>query len=110
MRQAQPPYRVVSAALRERIDSGEWLPGEQIPSVRKIADEYGVSMATARRAVVVLREADLILALIATIVTTLLLWHASRIALGRWQRPSGGISASSARTASNSFSPGTESC
>ena len=29
-----------------------------------------------------LREADLILALIATIVTTLLLWHASRIALG----------------------------
>jgi Fe-S oxidoreductase len=29
-----------------------------------------------------LREADLILALIASIVTTLLLWHASRIALG----------------------------
>ena len=29
-----------------------------------------------------LREADVILALIATIVTTLLLWHASRIALG----------------------------
>jgi Fe-S oxidoreductase len=29
-----------------------------------------------------LREADLILALIATIVTTLLLWHATRIALG----------------------------
>jgi Fe-S oxidoreductase len=35
-----------------------------------------------------LREADLILALIATIATTLLLWHASRIALGlnEWPR------------------------
>ncbi len=60
MRQAQPPYRAVSAALRERIDSGEWLPGEQIPSVRKIAEEYGVSIGTARRALVVLREAGLI--------------------------------------------------
>lgn len=60
MRQAQPPYRAVSAALRERIDSGEWLPGEQIPSVRKIAEVYGVSIGTARRALVVLREAGLI--------------------------------------------------
>lgn len=59
-RQAQPPYRTVSAALRERIDSGEWLPGEQIPSVRKIAEEYGVSIGTARKALVVLREAGLI--------------------------------------------------
>ena len=34
-------------------------------------------------------EADLILALIAGIVTTLLLWHASRIALGLNEWPAG---------------------
>jgi len=41
-----------------------------------------------------LREADLILALIATIATTLLLWHASRIALGlnEWPRDSAPVS------------------
>jgi Fe-S oxidoreductase len=41
-----------------------------------------------------LREADLILALIATIVLTLLLWHASRIALGlnEWPRSAAPIS------------------
>lgn len=38
----------------ERIDSGEWLPGEQIPSVRKITEEDGVSIGTARRAPAVL--------------------------------------------------------
>ena len=36
-----------------------------------------------------LGEADLILALIAGIVTTLLLWHASRIALGLNEWPAG---------------------
>jgi Fe-S oxidoreductase len=41
-----------------------------------------------------LGEADLILALIATIATTLLLWHASRIALGlnEWPRDSAPVS------------------
>ncbi len=41
-----------------------------------------------------LGEADLILALIATIATTLLLWHASRIALGlnEWPRSSAPVS------------------
>ncbi|MDQ6815789.1 MAG: hypothetical protein M3018_00065, partial [Actinomycetota bacterium] len=41
-----------------------------------------------------LGEADLILAMIATIVTTLILWHASRIALGlnEWPRGSSPLS------------------
>jgi Fe-S oxidoreductase len=41
-----------------------------------------------------LREADLILAMIATIATTLLLWHASRIALGlnEWPRSDAPVS------------------
>jgi len=60
MRSAVPPYRVVSAALRERVGNGEWLPGEQLPTVRQIADQYGVSVATARRALVILRDDALI--------------------------------------------------
>jgi DNA-binding GntR family transcriptional regulator len=60
MRQAEPPYRAVSSALRERIRAGEWLPGEQIPSVRKLAEQYGVSIGTARRAVAVLRDEGLV--------------------------------------------------
>ena len=60
VRRAEPPYRAISAALRERIRSGEWLPGEQIPSVRQIAEEYGVSIGTARRATAVLAEERLV--------------------------------------------------
>jgi len=60
MRQAQPPYRLVSAALRERIEAGEWLPGEQLPTLRDIATQYTVSTATARRALIVLRDDGLV--------------------------------------------------
>ena len=59
-RQAEPPYRLVSAALRERLESGEWLPGEQLPTVRAIADQYSVSLATARKALAVLADDGLI--------------------------------------------------
>jgi len=59
-RQAEPPYRLVSAALRERVESGEWLPGEQLPTVRAIADQYSVSLATARKALAVLADDGLI--------------------------------------------------
>jgi GntR family transcriptional regulator len=45
------PYRRVAAALRERLDNGEWLPGEALPSVSDLAGQYGVSRSTAARAV-----------------------------------------------------------
>jgi GntR family transcriptional regulator len=48
------PYLAVAAALRERLDGGEWLPGEVLPGVIALADEYGVSKSTAARAVTVL--------------------------------------------------------
>lgn len=50
-RQPRIPHEAVAAALRERLDAGEWLPGEQIPSARKLAAEYGVSHTTAARAI-----------------------------------------------------------
>lgn len=48
------PYLAVADALRERIDSGEWLPGEALPSAAALAQEYKVSRSTAGRAIRVL--------------------------------------------------------
>ena len=45
------PWQRVAGNLRERIAAGEWLPGEALPSVRKLAEEYGVSPPTVSRAV-----------------------------------------------------------
>ena len=59
-RESQPPYLRVSADLREKITGGELLPGEQLPSLDRLAAEYGVSRATAQRAVKVLTEAGLV--------------------------------------------------
>jgi DNA-binding GntR family transcriptional regulator len=55
-RSPQVPYAAVAGALRARLDEGEWLPGEQLPPARVLAEEYGVSRTTAARAVRVLAE------------------------------------------------------
>jgi DNA-binding GntR family transcriptional regulator len=60
VRRPEPPYRLVSAAVRDRIDAGEWLPGEQLPTVRELAGEYDVSIATIRKAVALLRNQGLL--------------------------------------------------
>jgi DNA-binding GntR family transcriptional regulator len=59
-RNPQHTYRFVSAALRDRIEAGEWVPGEQLPTVRDIAEQYGVSLNTARKAVQVIADAGLV--------------------------------------------------
>jgi GntR family transcriptional regulator len=41
-----PLYSRLRQALRDRITSGEWLPGEQIPTIRELGDQYGVSRIT----------------------------------------------------------------
>jgi GntR family transcriptional regulator len=55
-RQVQPPYLRIAGIIREQIEHGELRPGEQVPSVTKIADEYNVSRGTARRALDQLKE------------------------------------------------------
>jgi GntR family transcriptional regulator len=50
------PYIAVADALRERLDRGEWLPGEAMPSVTEIATEYRVGRSTAARAVKLLAD------------------------------------------------------
>ncbi|MEE1929465.1 GntR family transcriptional regulator [Streptomyces sp. TRM 70351] len=54
--QAMPPYRRIAAKIRQRIERGELLPGDRIPSVREIERTEGVSTATATRVAAVLRS------------------------------------------------------
>jgi GntR family transcriptional regulator len=45
------PFRVVADAIAAKVQRGDLKPGDQIPSVRALAKEYGVTTATAQRAV-----------------------------------------------------------
>ena len=46
-----PRYFQLKEILRERIRSGEWKPGELIPSERELSEKYGISRMTARQAI-----------------------------------------------------------
>jgi DNA-binding GntR family transcriptional regulator len=59
-RQPQPPYLRIAGIIREQIEHGEYVPGDQIPSMAKISEEHGVSRGTARRVLLQLKEWDLI--------------------------------------------------
>src|SRR5229473_8560762 len=41
-----PLYTRLRQALHERVTSGEWRPGEQIPTIRQLGELYGVSRIT----------------------------------------------------------------
>ena len=55
-----PPYLRIADDLRRKITDGVWLPGEQVPSLDKLSDEYSVSRVTARKAVLLLVEEGLL--------------------------------------------------
>lgn len=59
-RDSLPPYKAIAAALREKITSGELLPGEQIPPVPQLSETYGVSRNTALRALRLLKDEGLV--------------------------------------------------
>jgi GntR family transcriptional regulator len=59
-RELVPPYLRVAADLREKITGGELLPGEQVPSLDRLAETYSISRTTARRAVQVLVDEGLV--------------------------------------------------
>lgn len=41
-----PLYSRLRQAIRDRVISGEWRPGDQIPTIRQLGDSYGVSRIT----------------------------------------------------------------
>ena len=54
------PYRQVASGLREDIAAGKYPTNSRIPSARELAEEYGVALTTAVRAVEELRDEGLI--------------------------------------------------
>lgn len=53
---AQPEYLRIAADLRRRISSGEWRPGDQLPTLPELCEEYRVSGTTIRNAIGLLRN------------------------------------------------------
>jgi DNA-binding transcriptional regulator YhcF (GntR family) len=58
--ESSPPYARIVAELRRRIETGELAPGDRVPSTREITRSFGVAMATATRALGVLRQQGLV--------------------------------------------------
>jgi AcrR family transcriptional regulator len=54
-----PPYRRIAEDIRTRIVTGELRPGDRIPSARRLTREWGVAIATATKALALLRDEGL---------------------------------------------------
>ena len=46
-----PRYYQLKEIMREKIASGDWKPGDLIPSERELGEQYGISRMTARQAI-----------------------------------------------------------
>lgn len=44
------PYRQIAAILRGQIERGEYAPGQRLPGIKDLMDEYGVAHLTANKA------------------------------------------------------------
>jgi DNA-binding GntR family transcriptional regulator len=58
-RSGEPPYLRIAADLRRRIEVGEFRPGDALPSINRLAQEYGVAKTTAQKALQVLKDEGL---------------------------------------------------
>jgi DNA-binding GntR family transcriptional regulator len=55
-----PPYRQLAAIIRGQIESGDLAPGQQLPSVIKLAEQYDVAVPTVRKAITLLKSEGLV--------------------------------------------------
>lgn len=60
VRREDPPYLQVANHLREQIANGELKAGERVPSEREIVEQWGVSRATATKALAALKADGLV--------------------------------------------------
>ena len=56
----EPPYAQLARGIRERIASGEYRPGDRLPSEAELCNAYRVSRMTVRRAFTELARQDVI--------------------------------------------------
>jgi GntR family transcriptional regulator len=55
-----PPHRQVAEIIRTRIRSGELQPGDRVPGVARMMQEFGIARTTAGKVLAVLREEGMI--------------------------------------------------
>ncbi|MEU3271801.1 GntR family transcriptional regulator [Saccharomonospora sp. NPDC006951] len=58
---ADLPSRRIAATLRKQIVTGVLGPGDRVPSTRRLVRDWGVAMATASRALAILRDEGLVI-------------------------------------------------
>ncbi|MEV6813879.1 winged helix-turn-helix domain-containing protein [Micromonospora sp. NPDC051296] len=58
---AEAPYRRIANDIAAKIKSGEFKPGDKLPSTRELAEAYQVHMNTASRALSLLHDRELII-------------------------------------------------
>jgi len=58
-RSGDPPYLVIAAALRAKIEAGEYQSGDALPSINRLSQEYGVAKTTAQKALNLLKAEGL---------------------------------------------------
>ena len=75
-----PPYVQVVRHIRQQILDGQLQEGATVPSVRQIADEWGISRATATKVIAALRSEGLVRPIqgVGTVVSAKELSHAPR--------------------------------
>jgi integrase len=56
------PYAQIAAHYRRQISAGKLKPGDDFPAISAIGEKWGVSRATAQRAVAELRDEGLLVA------------------------------------------------
>ncbi len=54
------PWRQIHADLVRKIESGELPPGDRVPSIVTLAQDYGVALTTVRKALDVLKADGLV--------------------------------------------------
>ncbi|HWD02752.1 MAG TPA: GntR family transcriptional regulator [Amycolatopsis sp.] len=57
---SRAPYVQVTEGLRGQIYGGTYAPGDKLPSITQLAEDFGVSVGTVKRALAQLQERQLI--------------------------------------------------
>ncbi|MEV4197726.1 GntR family transcriptional regulator [Micromonospora globbae] len=57
---AKPKWAQLADHIRARIESGEWAPGDKLPSTAQLKEEHGVSQTVVRQAILVLQTQGLV--------------------------------------------------
>ena len=55
-----PPWQQLAGILRGQIEAGELAPGQRVPAIVRLAQEYDMAPGTVRKALAALRDEGLI--------------------------------------------------